>query len=121
MEGAGSCQHPDFGLPFFRTGREVTVAFATHPAGETSLQSPQEADAGDEAVTPPGQAQASRLSPPLQRPQKGTAELGRLPRSAASVGTRWPGAQARAAGNSNRLTTVSTLPQLSHRGRKHVH
>lgn len=60
VEGVGSCRHPDFGLPFFRTGREVLGVFATHPAGETSLQSPQEADAGDEAATSPGQAQASR-------------------------------------------------------------
>lgn len=65
--------------------------------------------------------QADRLSSPLQRPQRGMAGLGRLPRRAASVGTRWPGAQARPAGNSNSLTTVSTPPQLSLRGRKHVH
>ena len=64
VEGVGSCQHPDFGLPFFRTRREVLVVFATHPAGETSLQSPREADAGDEAATPPGQAQASRPTVP---------------------------------------------------------
>lgn len=120
VQGVGSCQHPDFGLPVFRTGREVSVAFS-HPAGGTLLQSPQEADAAAEAVTPPGQARACRLSPPLQRPQRGTAGLGRLARSAASMGTRWPGAQVRAAGDSNSLMIVSTPPQRPHQGRKNAH
>ena len=59
--------------------------------------------------------QADRLSPPLQRPQRGMAGLGRLPRSAASVETRWPGSQARAAGNSNSLTSFHTTSALPSR------
>lgn len=50
------------------------------------------------AATPPGQSQASPLPSPLQKSQRRMAGLGALAKGAASVGTRRPRAQARAAG-----------------------